>query len=199
MTLPEAVLGGRVIPVARHLDATRAPIVVDALARGGINVIEITVEGEGGLDAIAAIAGDEVMVGAGTVVSVSQAHRAVEAGARFLVSPHYDPALSVWADDHGVPLIPGELSPTEIVTAWGHRPPAVKVFPAHVGGPGYLRSLLDPFPDLALVPTGGIDGANAAAYLEAGAVAVGVGGWLTSHEDMSVVTQRARLLVAEVV
>jgi 2-dehydro-3-deoxyphosphogluconate aldolase/(4S)-4-hydroxy-2-oxoglutarate aldolase len=199
MTLPPSVLAERVIPVARGLDATNAPPLVDALVAGGIHTIEITVEGGGGLDAISSVVGGEVTVGAGTIVSVYQASRAVDAGAEFLVTPHLDSELLDWARTRGVPLIPGAFTPTEIVTAWRHQPPAVKVFPAHVGGPRYVTSLLGPYPDLRVIPTGGVDGDNAGDYLAAGAVAVGVGGWLTSHPELSTVTERTRHLVSQVV
>jgi 2-dehydro-3-deoxyphosphogluconate aldolase/(4S)-4-hydroxy-2-oxoglutarate aldolase len=116
-----------------------------------------------------------------------------------LVTPHLDIELIEWASTHAVPMVPGALTPTEIATAWRYRPPAVKVFPAHIGGPGYLKSLRGPFPDVALIPTGGIDGSNIAAYLDAGAVAVGVGGWLTRHDDPEVITRRAMELMSQVV
>lgn len=194
MKLPQSIIDGRVIPVARGLDGSTAPNMVAALEAGGISVIEITVEGSGGLEAIAAVSGGDSLVGAGTITSVSQAERAVDAGAEFLVSPHFDVELLTWATMRAVPLIPGAFTPTEVSGAWSHRPPGVKIFPASLGGPGYLRSLLGPFPDLLMIPTGGIDADNAADYLAAGAVAVGVGGWLTSHGDLDEVTRRARLL-----
>jgi 2-dehydro-3-deoxyphosphogluconate aldolase / (4S)-4-hydroxy-2-oxoglutarate aldolase len=199
MTLPGPVLEQRVIPVARGLDARSAPILAEALRDGGISSIEITVEGEGGFDAIDAIAGGDMVVGAGTIMTVHQASRAVAAGASFLVMPHLDIELIGWASAHAVPLVPGALTPTEVVMAWRHQPPAVKVFPAHIGGPEYLRSLRGPYPDLALIPTGGIDAVNVSAYLEAGAVAVGVGGWLTGHDDPGLITRRAIELLRQVV
>lgn len=199
MTLPGPVLEQKVIPVARGLDARSAPIVAEALRAGGISSIEVTVEGEGGFDAIDAIAGGDMVVGAGTILTIQQASRAVAAGASFLVMPHLDLELIGWASAHAVPLVPGALTPTEVVTAWRHQPPAVKVFPAHIGGPEYLKSLRGPFPDLALVPTGGIDAGNVSAYLDAGAVAVGVGGWLTGHDDPALITRRAIELLRQVV
>lgn len=199
MRLPKVVLAQRIVPVARGLDTTRAPTLVKALAAGGLHSIEVTVEAAGGLEAIAAIAGGETTVGAGTVVSVRQAGQAVDAGAEFLVSPHFDPELLEWAVAHDIPLIPGALTPTEIVAVRRHDPPAVKVFPAHVGGPEYLRSLLSPYPDLRLIPTGGVNGDNAAEYLAAGAAAVGVGGWLTGPADLDLVTERAGQLLSQVV
>lgn len=194
MKLPQAITDGRVIPVARGLDAVTAPRLVTALEAGGINVIEVTVEGRGGIEAISAVSGRETLVGGGTITSVSQAERAVDAGAGFLVSPHFDEELLVWATMRAVPLIPGALTPTEVAAAWSHRPPGVKIFPADLGGPGYLGSLLGPFPDLLMIPTGGITADTAPDYLAAGAVAVGVGGWLTSHDDYDEVTKRAGLL-----
>lgn len=194
MKLPPAIVDGRLIPVARRLDRSTAPRMVSALQAGGINVIEITVEGSSGVEAIAAVSGGDALVGAGTITSVSQAERAVEAGAAFLVSPHFDEEILAWATMRAVPLIPGAFTPTEVAGAWSHRPPGIKIFPANLGGAGYVSSLLGPFPDLLMIPTGGITAENAADYLTAGAVAVGVGGWLTAHDDYDEVARRAGLL-----
>lgn len=199
MTLPGLILEQKVIAVARGLDSRSAPALAEALRAGGVGTIEITVEGGAGFDAIASVDNGDIVVGAGTVVTVDQAKRAVAAGARFLVTPHLDPDVLGWAMTEAVPIVPGAFTPTEVMTAWRLGPAAVKVFPAHVGGPEYLKSLRGPFPDLALIPTGGVDGANAASYLSAGAVAVGVGGWLTAHDDLDVVTARAVELVRQVV
>ena len=199
MKLPSAILDGRVIPVARGLDAESAPTTVRALQAGGIDVIEITVEGAGGLEAIASVTTGAALVGAGTVVTISAAARAVDAGAAFLVTPHFDEALLGWATMNAVPLLPGAFTPTEIAGAWAHRPPAVKLFPASLGGPDYIRSLLAPYPDLVLIPTGGIDADNAPAFLSAGAAAVGVGSWLTGPSDPEVITERAVRLMSQVV
>ncbi len=193
-TLPQPILDERIIPVARGLDADSAPDLAAALLDGGISVIEITIEGKGGLDAIRSLRDSKLLVGAGTVTSVDKAEAAVEAGARFLVSPHTDRQLIEWSVDSSVTLIPGGMTPTEIMNAWSFQVPAVKVFPASIGGPGLIRSLLAPYPGLALIPTGGIDGESASSYLMAGAVAVGIGGWLTKHQDMGIVTERAAQL-----
>lgn len=199
MSLPDAITTERVIPVARGLDGSTAPPLAEALLEGGLSSLEVTLEGPGGIDALESLRDRGVTMGAGTVVSIEQAAAATAAGARFLVSPHLDIELVEWARDHDIPLLPGALTPTEVAMAWRHQPPAVKIFPAHVGGPDYLKSLLGPYPDLALIPTGGVDGDNAGAFVSAGAVAVGVGGWLTGHADLTVVTRRARLLVTRVV
>ncbi|HEU4894237.1 MAG TPA: bifunctional 4-hydroxy-2-oxoglutarate aldolase/2-dehydro-3-deoxy-phosphogluconate aldolase [Acidimicrobiia bacterium] len=199
MRLPDTILDQKVIPVARGLDGATAPRMVEALARGGINSIEITIESAGSLGAVDAVAGSEFVVGVGTVMSVPDAERAVSAGAEFLVSPHLDPELLQWATENDVVYLPGAHSPTEVAKAWSLRPAAVKLFPASLGGPGYLRGLFGPFPDVSLVPTGGIDDGNIRQFLDAGAIAVGVGGWLTSHDDHAVVTERAAALRSLVV
>jgi len=199
MNLPEAILREKVIPVARGLDGSTAPGLVEALAAGGINSIEITIESPEALGAIVAVAGSDVTVGAGSVMSVPDAERAISAGAEFVVSPHLVLDLVQWALNNDIAYVPGALSPTEVASAWKLRPAAVKVFPANLGGPGYLRSLRGPFPDLSLIPTGGVDGDNVTDFLRSGAIAVGVGGWLTSHEDLGMVTERAATLRSKVV
>ena len=197
--LPEAVLVERIIPIARGLTAESAQPLAEALEQGGITTIEITVENPAGFEAIHALASGPMTVGAGTITSLPEAQSAVSAGAEFLVSPHLDEDLVGWASVNGIPLIPGGFSPTEISRAWAMDVPAVKVFPVSVGGPDLIRSLLGPYPDLLLIPTGGVDAANAKDYLSAGGVAVGVGGWLTSHAEMTVVAERATLLRNQVV
>ncbi len=194
--LPSLIAEQRVIAVARGQDASTALELAEALHAGGLAVLEITVEAGAGFDAIAAVAGGGTVVGAGTVTTVDQAASAVEAGATFLVSPHLDQELVVWSSSHDVPFIPGVLTPTEIHTALSAGVSAVKLFPASVGGPEMLRALLGPYPELPVIPTGGVDDTNAGAYLEAGAQAVGVGGWLTGGTDLDLITRRARSLAS---
>ncbi|MDP9145079.1 MAG: bifunctional 4-hydroxy-2-oxoglutarate aldolase/2-dehydro-3-deoxy-phosphogluconate aldolase [Actinomycetota bacterium] len=193
--LPAAILDERVIPVARGMTRESAPVLASALRQGGLTVIEITVEGTAGIDAISSLKGSELTIGAGTIMSIGLAVAAVEAGAGFLVSPHFDPDLTGWALDRGVPMLPGAFTPTEVFAAWESGAPAVKVFPASVGGPDLIRSIGAPFPEIGLIPTGGVTADNAAAYLAAGAIAVGVGGWLTGDPDISLVIERASRLV----
>lgn len=194
--LPEAVLEQRVIAVARGQDASSALHLATALQAGGLNVLEITVEGGKGIEAIAAVADGSAVVGAGTVTTVEQASAAVDAGASFLVSPHLDEKLVTWARSREVPFVPGVFTPTEIHTALAAGASVVKLFPASLGGPSLVKAILGPYPDLAVIPTGGVDDRNARAYLDAGAVAVGIGGWLTGGTDLGVVTTRARVLAS---
>lgn len=185
--------------MARGLDSTSAPRLARALLDGGVSTIEVTLEGPAGMDALEALRDADITLGAGTIVTLDQARSAVAAGAEFLVSPHLDTELADWARAREIPYIPGALTPTEVAIAWRYEPAAVKVFPAHVGGPAYVESLLGPYPDVVLIPTGGVDSANASRFIEAGAVAVGVGGWLTSHFDHGVVTERTREVLGQVV
>jgi 2-dehydro-3-deoxyphosphogluconate aldolase/(4S)-4-hydroxy-2-oxoglutarate aldolase len=192
--LPDPIREQRVLAIARGLNRETAGPLAEALARGGIGALEVTVEEEGGIPAIDVLRGSALFVGAGTVTSIAQASAALEAGAGFLVSPHHDPTLTRWAVDAGVAFVPGALTPTEVHAAWVGGASAVKIFPASVGGPGLIAALQGPLPQVELIPTGGVDGDNAHSYLEAGAVAVGVGGWLTGHRDLGLVAERAAQL-----
>jgi 2-dehydro-3-deoxyphosphogluconate aldolase/(4S)-4-hydroxy-2-oxoglutarate aldolase len=192
--LPAPIREQRVIAIARGLTPETATPLAEALSRGGVGVLEVTVEGEGGIPALAELRGSDLLVGAGTVTSLGLAAAALEAGAGFLVSPHLDDRLIRWCHEAGVPFIPGAFTPTEIHSAWEAGASAVKIFPASIGGPELVSAVKGPLPQVDLIPTGGIEGDNAAAYLEAGAVAVGVGGWLTGHSDMAMVAERAARL-----
>ena len=194
--LPEVIVQQRVIAVARGQNATTAPDLTRALSAGGVDILEITVEGEAGIEAIEAVSGGPVTVGAGTVTTIDAASAAIAAGASFLVSPHLDRELVAWANSNGVPFIPGALTPTEIHNAVVAGVSAVKLFPASLGGPRLVEALIGPYPDLRVIPTGGVDDTNAGAYLEAGAIAVGVGGWLTGSTDHALTTRRASVLAS---
>jgi 2-dehydro-3-deoxyphosphogluconate aldolase/(4S)-4-hydroxy-2-oxoglutarate aldolase len=202
--IPAAIAEGRVIAIGRRVPAADAPRVGEALAAGGVRAVELTLnepEREA-LKAIEALAGaaDElgVLVGAGTVLSLEAAGRAVDAGARFIVSPHADRRLVAWCAAAGVPCFPGALSPTEIHAAWSAGASAVKLFPASTVGPGYLGQVAGPFPGIPLVPTGGVSASTAGEWIAAGAVAVGMGGWLIGDGDPAGVSERARQVAAAV-
>ncbi len=139
-----------------------------------------------------------VVVGAGTVLDRRSAAGCRAAGATFLVAPNVDPLTVGWAFDHGIPILPGAMTPTEILVAWSAGASAIKLFPASVLGPAFVREMRGPLADVPLVPTGGITAASAAAFIGAGAIAVGVGGWLTGAADVEVVRTRSAELVAAV-
>jgi Entner-Doudoroff aldolase len=194
----------RAIAIMRASDAQRAREGMAAAIRGGFRIVEFTLNTPGVLDLIAELAGhDEVVVGAGTVLSVDDARRAVAAGARFLVSPVVDEAVIAAAFELGVAVLPGTHTATEMWRAHRAGAPLQKLFPAAAGGPAYVRALLGPMPFLRIVPTNGVDADNALAYLEAGAHAVGFVTPLFSPADMAEraferIEARARALLAAV-
>ena len=183
------------IPVLRGLDTARVLEVTAVLRDSGIAVAEITMESPNAAASIEAAVGEGIVAGAGTVMSVGEAEVAVDAGAAFLVSPHTDFEIVRWAVDRAIPMIPGAFTPTEVASAWRAGVAAVKIFPASLVGPGILNALRGPFGGLPLVPTGGITAENARSYLDAGAIAVGIGGWLTDHGDLDVIAERGRATV----
>lgn len=196
--IPVLMRESRAIAIGRHISAADAPRIGEALVAGGVRVMELTLN-EPESDALAAIRslaaaadGLGALVGAGTVLSIDGAQRALDAGARFIVSPHTDSALVTWCADQGVPCFPGALTPTEILAAWRAGASAVKLFPASAVGPDYLRQIAGPFPDIPIVPTGGVSAQNAADWITAGAVAVGMGSWLVGDGELGGVTERAR-------
>ena len=197
--IPEAISGSRVIAIGRRLEPSTVPSIGAALAAGGIHAFEVTMNSDAALDVIAALtrrfAPDELLIGAGTVLSVGQAEGAVEAGAQFLVMPHVDPAIVAWAVDRGIPAFPGCLTPTEILIAWAAGASAVKIFPASAGGPPFIRDLRGPLSEIPLVPTGGVTLENAAAFISAGAAAIGMGSWLTGSGDRQVVAERTAAIM----
>jgi len=159
-----------------------------ALARGGIRAMEVTLTTPGSLETISALAREcrrEFLIGAGTVLDAASARKAIAAGAEFLVSPNVDVAMIRAAKEAGKVVCPGALTPTEIVTAWQAGADLIKVFPASVVGPAYFKAVLAPLPQVRLVPVGGVDLSNIAAYIKAGACAVGVGGALVSRERVA--------------
>ncbi|QGV77018.1 bifunctional 4-hydroxy-2-oxoglutarate aldolase/2-dehydro-3-deoxy-phosphogluconate aldolase [Streptomyces ficellus] len=158
---------------ARHLTTT-----ADTLHQAGLRAVEFTLTTPGALDALHEYAGSKpsgMALGAGTVITPSQAHRAVEAGATYLITPATCLDVVVEARRLGVLALPGAFTPSEILSVRRAGASMVKLFPASVGGPDYLRAVLAPLPDVRLVPTGGISIEQAPAYLAAGAAALGMG------------------------
>lgn len=166
----------RVLPVLRLASAGEAVDAAQALLSEGLRVIELTAttsDWERALIELQAEARDDALIGLGSVVDETTARSAVEAGARFLVSPWPSPSVRLVATDARIPFLEGAFSPAEVAAAAALGP--VKLFPAHVGGPTMLRSLRALLPDAVVVPTGGIATEDVPAWLSAGAHAVGVG------------------------
>src|SRR5437763_442642 len=161
-----------IIPVIRARSSDEALRAVEAIRAGGISVLEITMTVPGAVQVIADLTrrlGDDALIGAGTVLDADAARACVDAGARFVVSPALDlPTIEV-CRRLGVPVFPGALTPTEVVTAWKAGADAVKVFPAGaVGGASYLKSLKAPLPQIELIPTGGVSLKTAGDFIAAG-------------------------------
>lgn len=154
---------------------------VAALVAGGVTGIEITYTTPNAAEVVAALArrfGDEIVLGMGTLIEPAQAAEAAQAGAQFLVSPHTEPALAQAMVATGLPVMMGALTPTEVVSSRQLGSDVVKLFPGSLGGPEYMKALKGPFPNVPMMPTGGVDIDNIADWFAAGAVAVGAGSQL---------------------
>ena len=189
------------IPVVRAESADLAMRAVEAIKAGGVDVLEVTMTVPGAIDVIAKLAatfGTEVVIGAGTVLDPDTANKCVQAGAQFIVSPALNEETIAFCRANDVAVFPGALTPTEVVRAWNVGADAVKVFPAGaVGGASYLKALKAPLPQIELVPTGGVSLKTAADFINAGAMALGVGADLVDTKALregrdEVIAERAR-------
>ncbi len=177
----------------------------EAAVAGGLTILELRLSTPGAYRVISDLRrlhGDEVLVGAGEVVTTDMADRAIKAGAQFLASPHTDDTILTMCRERGLLGIPGALTPTEVVRAWNLGSPIVGVYPAGpFGGPAYVRLLAETFQDIRLMPAGGVSSENFADHLRAGAFSAAIGSGLFSTSDIqsgqySRVTERARSLLA---
>jgi 2-dehydro-3-deoxyphosphogluconate aldolase/(4S)-4-hydroxy-2-oxoglutarate aldolase len=201
--LPSELLRTRVVAVLRGQDPDRVVQAGVALHDAGVTCLEVTFTTPRATEAIGRLREllpESAALGAGTVLDSSQAREAIAAGATFLVSPAPCPDVVEAGVAAGVPVLPGAFTPGEVLAAWRSGASAVKVFPAASGGPGHVRDLRAPLPDIPLIPTGGIGIDDAAVYLSAGAIAVGLGSSLTGKldgaETEDVLRERARALLA---
>jgi len=193
-----------VIAVLRAPSGQAAIAAIDALVEGGVTGIEVTFSTPSAPDIIMETArrhGPAVLLGAGTVRDGEQARAAADAGAAFLVSPGLDDDLAAAMRATGAGAVFGALTPTEVMRATALEADTVKIFPASLGGPAYLSSLRGPFPDIPLMPTGGVNVGNVGAWLAAGAIAVGAGSELCPTArlragDWPAITARARQFAA---
>ena len=179
----QAIATARLLPVLRTPDAAGAVRAAETLLGAGLGVVELTATTPGWAEALTRLrrAHPEAVLGAGTVTTGEDARRAVEAGADFLVSPYPAQAVRAFADETGIVFLEGGFTPAEVAAASGRG--IAKLFPAHVGGPAYLRSVLAVLPGARIVPTGGIGLGEVRDYLAAGAYAVGVGSDLVKAPD----------------
>jgi 2-dehydro-3-deoxyphosphogluconate aldolase / (4S)-4-hydroxy-2-oxoglutarate aldolase len=196
-----------VVPVVRASSAEEAMQVVEAIKEGGVTVLEITMTVPRAVRVIEQLAdryGAEVVVGAGTVLDAETARACILAGAAFVVSPSLNTGTIELCRRYSVAVMPGALTPTEVVTAWQAGADVVKVFPCGaLGGAKYLKSLKAPLPQIEMIPTGGVSLQTAAEFIEAGALALGVGADLVDTKAIRAgearkVTEAARAYVAAV-
>lgn len=195
-----------IVPVIRADNTQDAHAIVQALEDGGISIAEITMTTPGAIniiDDLVQTRGDRLIVGAGTITDLDSCLRAIDAGSSFIVTPACNHEIVSACARRDVCVIGGGLTPTEVLANWRAGATAVKIFPASVFGPRYLAMLHEPFPDIPLVPTGGISLDNLADYIHAGAVFIGAGGDLvpkTAVRDrqFTQITERARLYVSSV-
>ncbi|MEL6311742.1 MAG: bifunctional 4-hydroxy-2-oxoglutarate aldolase/2-dehydro-3-deoxy-phosphogluconate aldolase [Planctomycetota bacterium] len=195
-----------VVAVVRMPDASKLRPTVDALCEGGVHGIEVTLTVPGAIDAVRSLVqslGDDHLVGVGSVVHPDQAQRAIDAGAKYVVSPVLRPAVVDLCQRHGVAVMCAGATPTEILDAHDAGSNLVKVFPADLGGPTFLKSVLAPMPWLKLLPTGGVTPDNTTEWIRAGAAAVGIGSALVDLKlidggDFAGITSRAKKAVAGV-
>ncbi|PLZ10462.1 bifunctional 4-hydroxy-2-oxoglutarate aldolase/2-dehydro-3-deoxy-phosphogluconate aldolase [Fischerella thermalis] len=174
-----------------------------AMASGGIELIEITWNSANASELITKLRSElpECTIGTGTLLNLEQLDNAISAGAQFLFTPHVDPTMIQVAVAENIPIIPGALSPTEIVTAWNYGATCVKVFPVQaVGGASYIKSLQGPLGHIPLIPTGGVTLKNAQEFLQAGAIAVGLSSELFPKQfvetgNWQAISQQAKTLV----
>jgi 2-dehydro-3-deoxyphosphogluconate aldolase/(4S)-4-hydroxy-2-oxoglutarate aldolase len=195
----------RLLGIVRYRSVGDVDGALEALVRGGIRLVEVTLDTPGALEAVERGRRSGWSVGVGTVLEPDQVSRSVDAGAAFVVSPGILPDVVERALELGIDALPGAFTPTEVIRARAMGGAAVKLFPASIGGPSYIRALRGPLPDVPLVPTGGIAIGDVGAYLAAGGACVGLGGALagegppTNAREVDAIAERAAAAVAAIV
>ena len=192
------------VPVLRAESEAQALALADAIAAGGVTVLEVTMTVPGAIRVMRRLAEErpDILIGAGTVLDPETARMCILEGAQFVVSPALNVRTIEMCHRYGVAVLPGALTPTEIVTAWEAGADVVKIFPASaLGGAKYLKSVKAPLPQVEMIPTGGVSQSTAAEFLEAGAFALGVGADLVNLKAVSeghpeIITESARKYLA---
>ncbi len=194
-----------IVPVVRAATAKQGMQAAEAVCKGGIPIVEMTMTVPGAIDLITQISksmGSDVLIGAGTVTDAGTAQRCIDAGAQFLVSPGFDLETVKLANRLGKLIMAGGLTPTEVITAWKAGSDLVKIFPCGtVGGAKYIKALKAPLPHIPMIPTGGVNLNTAAEFIQAGSAALGIGGELVSAAALqsgntSEIVESARKFVA---
>jgi 2-dehydro-3-deoxyphosphogluconate aldolase/(4S)-4-hydroxy-2-oxoglutarate aldolase len=206
-TIIDNIVGIGIVPIVRAGSSEDALAAVDAIYEGGIRAVEITMTVPGAIRALEEVAdrlGDKITLGAGTVLDPETCRACILAGAQFIVTPALKLATVEMARRYSIPIMPGALTPTEILTAWEAGADFVKVFPCgNVGGPRYIKAVKAPLPQVEMIPTGGVNLETAGEFLKAGAAAVAVGGELVDgkmlkEKKYGTITERAREFLAAI-
>jgi len=194
------------VPVLRKIRFDDSPFIVNALLKGGVRTIEITMETERASEIIRKTVdefGSQSYVGAGTVLTIEDCSKAINAGAQFIVAPVLNEHVVAYAVKQGIPVIPGVYSPSEMMRAYELGATAVKLFPAASVGPGFVKDVQGPLGHIPIMVTGGIELTNARSYIESGSIAVGAGSSLLkksfiSNKDWTALTKEAEKWMKEV-
>ncbi|GAB6099548.1 bifunctional 4-hydroxy-2-oxoglutarate aldolase/2-dehydro-3-deoxy-phosphogluconate aldolase [Halanaerocella petrolearia] len=204
----QTIVDSGVVAVIRGMETDKVINIVDALLEGGVKALEITLNSPGAIDLIEEVSekvkDTEAIVGAGTVLDGETARSAILAGAEFVFAPNLNQDVIKVCNRYGKVVVPGVMTPTEIVDAYQAGADLVKVFPAGVMGPKYIKSVKGPLDHIPMMPTGGVSLDNAADFIEAGVVALGAGGALMdkeaiANENYEVITEKAKQLTQIVV
>ncbi len=195
----DAIREAGVLPVIRAANTDEAKAVVKAILAGGITVFEITMTVPGAVGLIAELSkNSQLLIGAGTVLDPESARECIGAGARFIISPATNFETIDYCNEHETLIMPGALTPTEVVNAVEAGADVIKIFPASsMGGPSYLKALKAPLPHIKLIPTGGVNLSNAGDYIKAGAEAIGIGGELVDLKAIRAGTPESITKAAE--
>jgi len=195
-----------VVAIMRAKSSDQLLAASEAILKGGVRAIEVTMTTPGALDVIrqaTSTLSEDVLFGAGSVLDPESARAAILAGAQFIVCPTLNLETIKLCNRYSIPVMPGAYTPTEILTAWEAGATMVKVFPASVGGPAYIKAVKAPLPQVRLTAVGGVDLGNCADFIRAGCETVGIGGELVNQKlldarDFATITERARLFCQEV-
>jgi 2-dehydro-3-deoxyphosphogluconate aldolase/(4S)-4-hydroxy-2-oxoglutarate aldolase len=183
----DRILDTGVMAIVRCENTGNLINLVTALRSGGIDIIEVSMVTGGALEGIREVSekmGKDVVIGIGTVLDPETARAAILAGAEFVVTPVFNPEVIKLVKRYGKIVIPGAFTPTEILNAWEQGADIVKVFPAEPSGPGYIKAILGPLPQIRLMPVGGVGMANAREYIKHGACVLGIGGSLAANDKI---------------
>ncbi len=202
----EEILKRKSVAVIRLKEADKLKKVIEALALGGVSVAEVTMTVPNAIGLIKQVTqelSDDIIIGVGSVLNAEVAKQAIEAGAKYVVSPIFKKEIIDMAHEYDVPAMPGCFTPTEVLTAYEYGADVVKVFPADVLGMAFFKGILAPMPHLKLMPTGGVSLTNAGDWIKAGAVAVGIGSALLDKESIdsenySKLTENAKLITQSI-